>query len=176
MRYRRIFNYFVLQESLGLVFLLLFFSFFPVLIIMIKIGIAPFHFWLFKVVRGMYSFNLVWILVISSVESFNWVLVSLSMSFFNVFYLIFYYLFLIMFLIYKFDVVGNLGTGFRWELVLVFMNMPFRLGFFIKIMILIEFLKSFGIYLNVIMMIILTHLFTAFFFLMFLVDWLLCLG
>nr|AKU36880.1 NADH dehydrogenase subunit 2 [Angiostrongylus costaricensis]BAV82624.1 NADH dehydrogenase subunit 2 [Angiostrongylus costaricensis] len=196
MSYSSIFNYFVLQESLGLVFLLLFFSFFPVLIMMIKIGIAPFHFWLFKVVSGMYSFNLVWfltihklpfllvflqlfflnivflllvgmllclfqlfvmksfksMLVISSVESFNWVLVSLSMSFFNVFYLIFYYLFLMMFLIYKFDVVGNLGTGFSWELVLVFMNMPFSLGFFIKIMMLMEFLKGFGIYMILIMM------------------------
>nr|YP_003097130.1 NADH dehydrogenase subunit 2 [Angiostrongylus costaricensis]ACT88800.1 NADH dehydrogenase subunit 2 [Angiostrongylus costaricensis] len=196
MSYSSVFNYFVLQESLGLMFLLLFFSFFPVLILMVKIGVAPFHFWLFKVVGGMYGFNLVWFLtihkfpfllvflqlfflnlvfflligmvlclfqlftmksfksmvVISSLESFNWVLVGLVMSFFNMFYLFFYYLILMMFLIYKFDVVSSLGVKFSWELVLVFMNIPFGVGFFIKIFMLMEFLKSFGVYMILIML------------------------
>lgn len=193
--YRRIFNYFVLQESLGLVFLLLFFGFLPMLIMMVKIGVAPLHFWLFKVVEGMFGFNLVWfltihklpfllvflqlfnlsivyfllmgvvvclfqlfvvksfkkLLLISTVESFRWVVIGLVMSFFNVFYLFFYYLVLIMFLVYKFDVNGGLSIRLSWELVLVFINMPFRVGFFVKIMLLIEFLKGFGVYMIVIM-------------------------
>ena len=57
--FSRIFNYFVLQESLGLLFLLLFFGFFPFLIIIIKVGVAPLHFWVFKVINGMLGFNLV---------------------------------------------------------------------------------------------------------------------
>lgn len=59
LRYRRIFNYFVLQESLGLIFLLCFRGFLPLLIMIIKIGVAPFHFWLFKVIDGIFGFNLV---------------------------------------------------------------------------------------------------------------------
>nr|QCS25207.1 NADH dehydrogenase subunit 2 [Angiostrongylus cantonensis]QCS25231.1 NADH dehydrogenase subunit 2 [Angiostrongylus cantonensis] len=193
--YSSIFNYFVLQESLGLIFLLLYFGgFLPMLIMMIKIGVAPFHFWLFKVIDGMFGFNLVWfltihklpfllvflqlfylnmvyflligllvclfqlfvlksfkkLLLVSTVESFSWVVLGLVMSFFNVLYLFFYYLILMMFLIYKFD--KNVGLlGFSWELVLVFMNMPFSVGFFVKIILLMEFLKSFGIYVIVIM-------------------------
>nr|YP_006702545.1 NADH dehydrogenase subunit 2 [Angiostrongylus vasorum]AFP58676.1 NADH dehydrogenase subunit 2 [Angiostrongylus vasorum] len=193
--YSSIFNYFVLQESLGLLFLLLFFDFFPVLILMVKIGVAPFHFWLFKVVGGMSGVNLVWfltvhklpftlvfvqlfclnmvffcwlvwwcvcfsylgwshlknMLVVSSVESFSWVVSGLVMSFFNVVYLFFYYLVLMMFLLYKFDLMGGLSSGFSWELVLVFMNMPFSVGFFVKIMMLMEFLKSFGVYMILIL-------------------------
>uniref|UniRef100_A0A0K0DRN4 Cytochrome b n=1 Tax=Angiostrongylus cantonensis TaxID=6313 RepID=A0A0K0DRN4_ANGCA len=142
--YRRIFNYFVLQESLGLIFLLLYFGgFLPMLIMIVKIGVAPFHFWLFKVIEGMFVYFLLIgllvclfqlfvlksfkkLLLVSTVESFRWV------------------------------VLGS--SGFSWELVLVFMNIPFRVGFFVKIILLMEFLKSFGIYMIVIMFLMVKNL------------------
>lgn len=73
------------------------------------------------------------------------------MSFFNVLYLFFYYLILIVFLIYKFNKNVGLVSGLSWELVLVFINIPFRVGFFVKIILLIEFLKGFSIYMILIM-------------------------
>nr|YP_009257363.1 NADH dehydrogenase subunit 2 [Angiostrongylus malaysiensis]ALD62330.1 NADH dehydrogenase subunit 2 [Angiostrongylus cantonensis]ANG44580.1 NADH dehydrogenase subunit 2 [Angiostrongylus malaysiensis] len=193
--YSSIFNYFVLQESLGLIFLLCFSGFLPLLIMMIKIGVAPFHFWLFKVIDGMFGFNLVWfltihklpfllvflqlfyldmiyfllmgmvlclfqlfmmksfkkLLLISTVESFSWIVLGLVMSFFNVLYLFFYYLILMVFLIYKFNKNVDLVSGLSWELVLVFMNMPFSVGFFVKIILLMEFLKGFSMYMILIM-------------------------
>lgn len=189
-RYSTIFNYFVLQERLGLLFLLLFMSSFPMFIIMIKVGMAPLHFWLFKIVSGIYGFNLVWfltvhklpfllvflqlynveliyflllgillcifqmfviktfkrLLVLSSVESFNWIVVGLIVSFLNVLILFFYYLFLIIILIFKFDLLKGLLNNIRWELVLVFIRIPFTVRFFIKIFSLMEILKSLGVY------------------------------
>nr|YP_009742093.1 NADH dehydrogenase subunit 2 [Angiostrongylus mackerrasae]QID77476.1 NADH dehydrogenase subunit 2 [Angiostrongylus mackerrasae] len=210
--YSSIFNYFVLQESLGLIFLLLYSNgFLPMLIMMVKIGVAPFHFWLFKVIEGMFGFNLLWfltvhklpfllvflqlfyldmiyfllvgllvclfqlfmlksfkkLLLISTVESFSWIVLSMVMSFFNVLYLFFYYLILMMFLIYKFDKNEGL-IGLSWELVLVFMNMPFSISFFIKIISLMEFLKSFGIYMILIMFLMFLSILSLSFWLVFL--------
>lgn len=42
--YRSLFNYFVMQESLGLIFLMFSFGYMQLIILMFKIGIAPFHF------------------------------------------------------------------------------------------------------------------------------------
>nr|AYG51202.1 NADH dehydrogenase subunit 1 [Metastrongylus salmi] len=183
-----IFNYFVFQESLGLVFLLLFFGYFPFLIMMMKIGISPFHFWLFKVINSMLGFSLVWfltihklpfllvffqlyylglvyflifgllvclfqvffmksfkdLLVISSVESMNWLVLGLVISVFNVFFLLFYYLMVMIMILFKFDLFSGLSTDVSWELVLIFLNVPFSLGFFLKIFTLMEFLKSYS--------------------------------
>nr|YP_008994651.1 NADH dehydrogenase subunit 2 [Protostrongylus rufescens]AGW80391.1 NADH dehydrogenase subunit 2 [Protostrongylus rufescens] len=193
--YSSIFNYFVLQESLGLLFLLLFFSFFPGLLIMFKVGMAPFHFWVFKVVNNMVDFSLVWfltvhklpyllvfiqllffslvffmilgilmsllqmftmklfknLLVLSSIESFNWVVIGLIISVFNVLVLFFYYFFLMVMLIFKLSFVNSVNLSYSWELVLAFMNMPFMVGFFIKIFSLMETLKVMGFYMLVLM-------------------------
>nr|YP_003433811.1 NADH dehydrogenase subunit 2 [Metastrongylus pudendotectus]ACX85137.1 NADH dehydrogenase subunit 2 [Metastrongylus pudendotectus] len=186
--YSSIFNYFVFQESLGLVFLLLFFSYFPVLIMMMKIGISPFHFWIFKVINSMFGFSLVWfltihklpflvvffqlyyfglvyllilglliclfqvffmkgfksLLVISSVESMNWLILGLVISVFNVIFLMFYYLLIMLMILFKFNLVNGLDFDVSWELVLVFLNVPFSMGFFLKIFTLMEFLKNYG--------------------------------
>nr|YP_009050537.1 NADH dehydrogenase subunit 2 [Parafilaroides normani]AIG23805.1 NADH dehydrogenase subunit 2 [Parafilaroides normani] len=188
--YVSIFNYFVLQESLGLLFLLLFFGFFPSLLLMIKLGASPFHFWVIKVVGNMYGFNLVWfltlhklpflmvmlqlfflglvfflllglvfcllqmfvlktfksLLVVSSIESFNWILLGLVVSFFNVFFMFFYYVMLMVVLMYSLDLLSSLSYSYSWELMLVFMNVPFSLGFFVKIFLLMEFLKDFSFF------------------------------
>nr|YP_010575577.1 NADH dehydrogenase subunit 2 [Varestrongylus eleguneniensis]UZM11417.1 NADH dehydrogenase subunit 2 [Varestrongylus eleguneniensis] len=185
-----IFNYFVLQESLGLVFLLLFWGLIPMIVLMIKVGMAPLHFWVFKVINGMINYNMIWfltvhklpfllvflqlynfnlvyllllgllvcflqmyvmkvfknLLVLSSIESFNWIVMGLVMSFFNVLVLFFYYLIMMIIMIYKFDLEKSVGEGFSWELIFVFLNMPFSVSFFIKVFFLMEILKNLGIY------------------------------
>lgn len=182
-RYRSIFNYFVIQERLGLLFLVFYRGIFQFFIILIKIGVAPLHFWIFNVTNNVYNFNLIWFLtfqklpflvillqifwlsafiflivgllicylqifllksyknliIISSTESFNWIIIGLFFSFFNSLYLFFYYFVLIVILISKYS---KQSLNFvNWETILVFLNLPFSISFFVKIFSLSEILK-----------------------------------
>lgn len=174
-RYSSIFNYFIIQERLGLIFLLFTFRFLQFFIVLIKIGAAPLHFWIFRVTNNVYNFGLVWfltfqklpfllillqlffvgsfilvlvgllvcylqlfsikryknLLIISSTESFNWIIIGCYLSFFNRIFLFFYYFFLIVLLINKFTKQSLNFVG--WETTLVFLNLPFSVSFFVKI-------------------------------------------
>lgn len=181
--YRRIFNYFIIQESLGLLFLIFSSGIFQFFIILMKIGVAPLHFWIFSVTNNVFNFGLMWFLtfqklpflvillqifwlnsvyllifgllfcyiqmfsiknyknlmIISSTESFNWIIMGLLFSFLNSLYLFLYYFMLIIILINKFN---NLNINFvNWETSLVFLNIPFRVSFFVKIFSLREIFK-----------------------------------
>lgn len=46
-------NYFVIQESLGLFFLVFRVRILQFLVVMIKVGVAPLHFWLFRVTNDL---------------------------------------------------------------------------------------------------------------------------
>lgn len=181
--YRRIFNYFIIQESLGLIFLIFTNGIFQFFIILIKIGVAPLHFWVFNVTNNILSYALIWFLtfqklpflvillqifwlnsfyliffgllicflqifilknyknliIISSTESFNWIILGLIFSFLNSLYLFFYYFVLIVILINKFNKLNI--TFINWETILVFLNLPFSVSFFVKIFSLREIFK-----------------------------------
>nr|YP_009310887.1 NADH dehydrogenase subunit 2 [Triodontophorus nipponicus]AOT98920.1 NADH dehydrogenase subunit 2 [Triodontophorus nipponicus] len=183
-----LFNYFVMQESLGLLFLMFSFSYFQLLMVMFKIGMAPFHFWIFSVTNGVYGFNLMWfltfqklpflliflqmmifklifllmvglffclfqmllmktyknLLILSSTESFNWITLGFIMSFFNVVFIFMYYFLMMILVIPKFELV-NMSSLIGWETMLIFMNLPFSVNFFVKIFSLSEILKSQGV-------------------------------
>nr|YP_009310875.1 NADH dehydrogenase subunit 2 [Triodontophorus serratus]AOT98909.1 NADH dehydrogenase subunit 2 [Triodontophorus serratus] len=183
-----LFNYFVMQESLGLLFLMFSYSYFQLLIVMFKIGMAPFHFWIFSVTNGVVGFNLMWfltfqklpflliflqmmifklvfvlmlglffclfqmllmktyknLLILSSTESFNWITLGFLVSFFNVMFIFVYYFVLMMFVISKFEMM-NVNNLIGWETMLVFMNLPFSVNFFVKIFSLSEILKMQGV-------------------------------
>nr|CAD88794.1 NADH dehydrogenase subunit 2 [Necator americanus] len=185
--YSGLFNYFVIQESLGLLFLMFSFGLFQLLILMLKIGMAPFHFWVFSVTNSVYGFNLMWfltfqklpflliflqlmfgklmlllffgiifcmfqmllmksyknLLILSSTESFNWVTLGLVFSFLNVFFLFLYYFVLMLLFIPKFEVY-NFFSYLGWETMLVFMNLPFSVNFFVKIFSLSEIFKVYS--------------------------------
>lgn len=182
--YSRIINYFVIQESLGLLFLILNVRLLQFFIVIIKIGVAPLHFWIFRVTNNVFGYNLIWfltfqklpflliiiqifyfrsfvilflglllcyfqifiiknyknILILSSTESFNWVLMGLYLSLFNVIYLFFYYIFMIILVINKFR--KSSYNFLNWEVVLVFLNIPFTVTFFVKIFSIREILKN----------------------------------
>lgn len=70
-------------------------------------------------------------LVVSGTESFNWVLMVGVLSVFNVVYLFFYYVFLMVLLIPSF--ITQSDEYVNWETVLVFINVPFSISFFVKI-------------------------------------------
>nr|YP_010519772.1 NADH dehydrogenase subunit 2 [Macroponema beveridgei]UXP34549.1 NADH dehydrogenase subunit 2 [Macroponema beveridgei] len=182
--YSSLFNYFVMQESLGLLFLMFSFSYFQLLIVMFKIGMAPFHFWIFSVTNGVLGFNLMWfltfqklpflliflqmmvnklifllmiglffclfqmllmktyknLLILSSTESFNWITLGFLMSFLNILFVFVYYFVLMMMVIPKFEIF-SMSSFVNWETMLIFMNLPFSVNFFVKIFSLSEILK-----------------------------------
>nr|QWK40683.1 NADH dehydrogenase subunit 2 [Stephanurus dentatus] len=185
--YSSLFNYFIIQESLGLLFLMFSFGWFQLLIVMFKVGMAPFHFWIFSVTNSVLGFNLMWfltfqklpflvvllqmvvngvvyllvlgllmcffqmllmkgcknLLVLSSTESFNWIMLGVLVSILNVFVIFIYYFVLMVFIIPKFE--GFMNMDFvGWETALVFMNLPFSVNFFVKIFSLTEILKVEG--------------------------------
>nr|AHA52616.1 NADH dehydrogenase subunit 2 [Chabertia ovina] len=185
--YSSLFNYFVMQESLGLLFLMFSFGYIQLLIVMFKIGMAPFHFWIFSVMNGVFGFNLMWfltfqklpflliflqlmvgqlfyllmigllfclfqmllmkmyknLLILSSTESFNWIVLGLMFSFLNVLFVFMYYLILMIMVIPKFEFF-NVNNFVGWETMLIFMNLPFSVNFFVKIFSLSEVLKVYG--------------------------------
>lgn len=84
-------------------------------------------------------------MVISSTESFNWVVLTCFLSVVNVIYLFFYYVVLMVFLIPNFNVKDF--NFVNWEVLLVFLNVPFSVSFFIKIFVLREVFKLDGLFL-----------------------------
>lgn len=195
-RYSSLINYFVIQESLGLLFLLINFGLFQFFIILIKIGVAPLHFWIFRVTNNIFSYNLVWfltfqklpfllilvqifwlkglfllfvglivcylqifsiknyknLLVLSSTESFNWIIIGVFISLINSIYLFIYYIVLMVIIINKFR--KSEFNWLNWETILVFLNIPFRVTFFVKIFSLREVFKFNTLLILVILIII----------------------
>lgn len=177
-------NYFIIQEVVGLLFLFFRFVLLQLFFLFIKVGVAPFHFWLFSVLWGVYDFGLLWFLtlqklpfvfvffslrvsfvmfflivglffcylqifllkrfkfliILSSTESFNWFLMVNGLSFSVSLYLFFYYLIIMVFLLFK---SLNFSFNFNtWESLLVFLNIPFILTFFVKIFSLIGLVRT----------------------------------
>ena len=189
-------NYFIIQESLGLIFLIFRGGIFQILVLLFKVGVTPFHFWIFRVTSNLFGWNLVWfltfqkfpflpvllqllsftyfflfllgiliiyfqlflskrlkvIIVLSSVESFNWILLSCLISIVNYLYLLFFYIIVIVFLIVS--VFKGEDVVVDWELVLVFINIPFRVTFFVKIFTLYRVFTFRNIYLLFILFLI----------------------
>nr|YP_008145669.1 NADH dehydrogenase subunit 2 [Ascaridia columbae]AGI96022.1 NADH dehydrogenase subunit 2 [Ascaridia columbae] len=168
-------NYFIIQESLGLFFLVFSGSLLQFMTVMMKIGVSPLHFWVFSVTNDLCNWSLMWFLtfqklpffpvlvllgclefvfllilgillcyaqilivksyknlfVLSSTESFNWVLLLGFISLLSVFYLFFYYFIAMVLLISSFYQKEIFDVS--WETILVFMNVPFGISFFVKI-------------------------------------------
>ena len=59
---KNLLNYFILQEVLGLFFVFLKNFVFQILIILIKVGVRPLHFWIFSVVVGLRINLIFWFL------------------------------------------------------------------------------------------------------------------
>lgn len=69
--YSAIINYFVIQERLGLIFLVMNFLTAQFVVVMAKIGMAPFHFWIFRIVRGLEGWLLLWFLTFQKLPLFG---------------------------------------------------------------------------------------------------------
>nr|BAV78678.1 NADH dehydrogenase subunit 2 [Steinernema litorale] len=173
--YSSLLNYFIIQEVLGLFFLVSNLSVLQFFVLLMKTGVSPLHFWIFSVTNSLYGWGVMWFLtfqkmpffpvllslmssgyfyfiilgvvfcylqllimknyknliIVSSTESFNWVLMLGFMSLVNSYFLFFYYVILMIFLLPYFTNMSSNSTS--WLLVLVFLNMPFTFTFFIKL-------------------------------------------
>lgn len=172
--YLTLINYFVIQEVLGLLFILLYFYNLQFLFLILKVGVSPFHFWVLLVGFFLEGLNFFWFitfqklpfipviyffflnslfflflgflfcyiqiflfkyfklfLIVSSLERFNWILLNIFFRGLNFFFIFFYYfvsIVLILTWIRSFN-ISFLG----WELILLFMNFPLRISFFLKL-------------------------------------------
>uniref|UniRef100_A0A0K0EU18 NADH-ubiquinone oxidoreductase chain 2 (projected from Caenorhabditis elegans ortholog nduo-2) n=1 Tax=Strongyloides venezuelensis TaxID=75913 RepID=A0A0K0EU18_STRVS len=148
----RMVNYFIIQEILGFTFLLVSVSWVQLVILLIKVGVAPFHFWVFSVTNGLRGiifcyFQLFFvkgyknILVLASTESFSWLVLMIFFSLssgllFGLFYIIFFYFLL--------DHSGSSELdSYNWETVFIFINIPFAMTFFVKFFSLISLFRSY---------------------------------
>lgn len=175
------FNYFIIQEVLGLIFLLFSRSFIVFFVILIKIGVAPLHFWIFSITNNIRNLRLIWflvfqkvpaffiliqnfynyiylllfglllcylqlylmkgqknIIIISSTESFNWIIIGFIFTFFSPIFLFVYYSLLMLFILPKVTEIQHLD--FNITTILVFLNTPFSVVFFVKVFSLVEIL------------------------------------
>ncbi|QCP88378.1 NADH dehydrogenase subunit 2 (mitochondrion) [Haemonchus contortus] len=192
--YSTMMNYFIMQESLGLMFLLLTFYYMQLMILMMKIGVAPLHFWIFSVTNNVNGMNLMWFLtfqklpfffvllqmlinymlmfllmgvllcmiqmlvtksfknlmILSSTESFNWILMSWIFMFVNSIYVFLYYLIFMLYLINNYS-KNEKSKYFSWETVLVFMNLPLTVNFFVKIYALMNVVLNINIYIMILL-------------------------
>lgn len=193
-RYSTMINYFIIQESLGLMFLLLTFYYIQLIILIIKIGVAPLHFWIFRVTNNVNGINLMWFLtfqklpfffvllqilinyilmfllmgvllciiqmlvtksfknliILSSTESFNWILIRWIFMFVNSIYVFLYYLIFMLYLINNYR-KNEKRKYFSWETVLVFINLPLTVNFFVKIYALINVVLNINIYIIILL-------------------------
>nr|WGC93704.1 NADH dehydrogenase subunit 2 [Mansonella sp.] len=179
-------NYYIIQEVSGYYFLLFDNWVLQFMVLMLKSGSAPFHFWLFSVLSDLNKWYFLWFLVfqkipyffvlvnfcsdffffllfmgmivcylqffyfrnfgdmviVSSTESFNWLLLIGMFSFNEVFVFFFFYYFTMMLIISYLYCWGF--NFFSVEMLMVFFNVPMSITFFLKILVL--FYGSVGYY------------------------------
>nr|YP_010618325.1 NADH dehydrogenase subunit 2 [Camallanus lacustris]WAX01715.1 NADH dehydrogenase subunit 2 [Camallanus lacustris] len=180
--YSSVLNYFLVQEVCGFLFLVC--SSYQVVFLLVKMGVSPFHFWVFMVCKDLDMILLSWFLsmqklpyvlvymvlssslflfilffgvmvchfqyfflsdmvsavLVSSTESFNWVLgfYDLGMGF----EMLLWYLFVFFLLTFGFS--G--GSMISWYLSLVFMSLPFGFVFLVKVFVLSGLVGYWGLF------------------------------
>nr|BAV81409.1 NADH dehydrogenase subunit 2 [Dracunculus medinensis] len=115
-----LFVWFLIFQKMPFVPVLLYLGSYVFLLFFLLFGIFFCHF------QYYFLSSLNSILLVSSTESFNWVVLFVICSYYGFFLLIFFYLFFFWFL------VSDFLVGYGWELVFVFMNFPLGLVFMVK--------------------------------------------
>lgn len=191
--YRSVLNYFLFQECLGLVFLLLRFRRWQFIVVMMKIGLVPFHYWLFLVVGGVKGWLVMWfltfqklpyigvlivlmfsyvvfflvlgflfcyfhlfviktykfIMLLNSIERFNWILLGYLLSLLNGLVCFFYYFFISLFLVPFWG--GETGSDFDWLIILIYINVPLGVTFFVKVFVMMSILFGLNLWVVVVL-------------------------
>lgn len=132
-------NYFIVQEFLGFCFILLNFPLLQFFILLFKIGIAPFHFWIFSVLNNMSGFPFVWFLTFQKLPFIPVVFHYFFDSFFFVLFfgIIVCYLQIFFLKSYKLILAISATESFSWLCIMLFFS--FFSGFVFVLVYLIFF-------------------------------------
>nr|YP_009176855.1 NADH dehydrogenase subunit 2 [Strongyloides venezuelensis]BAT21226.1 NADH dehydrogenase subunit 2 [Strongyloides venezuelensis] len=124
-------NYFMIQEILGFTFLLVSVSWVQLVILLMKVGVAPFHFWVFSVTNGLSGWSVMWFLTMQKLP-FIPVIMYLSVSYFVylvVLGIIFCYFQLFFVKGYKNMLVLASTESFSWLVLMIFFSLSSGLLF-----------------------------------------------
>lgn len=122
--FRTLVNYFVIQEVLGIIFLFFSSSLLQLLLLSLKIGVAPFHFWIFSILLNIYDSNLLWFLTFQKIP---FIFVFFQLFFYKFIIFLFLGLLLCYFQIfllknYKFIIRISSTERFNWFLLVLFFS------------------------------------------------------
>lgn len=117
-RFNCMLNYYVLQECLGLIFMLLFGRCLQGVVVMVKIGLVPFHYWLYVVVGGLKYWILIWFLTFQKLPFMGVLIMIISNYLFWLLLVGFVICYFQLLLVksYKFILVLNSTESFNWIL------------------------------------------------------------
>nr|YP_009142691.1 NADH dehydrogenase subunit 3 [Oxyuris equi]AKI07544.1 NADH dehydrogenase subunit 3 [Oxyuris equi] len=116
--YGGILNYFVFQEILGFLFLFLSMGVLQSIIVMSKMGLLPFHYWLFVVVGGLETWLFMWFLTLQKLPYMGILMVVVVVELVFIIVLSFFVCYFQLFLIkdYKLMLLLNSTESFNWIL------------------------------------------------------------
>lgn len=125
-------NYFLLQEFLGFLFLVFVSGFFQYFILIIKVGISPFHFWITSVFLNLENYMLMWFLTFQKLPFVPVLFLIFKFIFFLLIFLgvVFCYFQLISLKNYKVILAISSTESFNWLIVGIFIGV---FGFFFMV-------------------------------------------
>lgn len=116
--FKRVVGYFLIQEICGLLFLIITYDFFQLLLVFIKTGVSPFHFWIFSVLSDCMGFNLLWFLTFQKIPYLLTIIYLFVLVFIFVLFLGILFCFIQIFIIKNFKniIIINSTESFSWVL------------------------------------------------------------
>lgn len=146
-------RYFLLQEFLGFLFLIFIFFNLQLIVLLIKVGASPFHFWIFGVFSGVDNFLLMWFLTIQKLPFLPvlLILIKLYLSILLLFGILFCYYQLLFVKNYKLILGLSSTESFNWLLMGIFIGslgfMLFSFYYLFNIVLIINY-QSLGVHMN----------------------------
>lgn len=146
-------NYFLLQEFLGFLFLIFIAFNLQLLVLFIKVGVSPLHFWIFNVFSGSDNFLLMWFLTFQKLP-FLPVLLTLY-KFYQSIFLFFgvFFCYYQLFVVKQYKLIFALSSteSFNWLLIGIYSGffgfIIFSVYYFISIVVILSY-QTFGSFIN----------------------------
>lgn len=142
-------NYFLLQEFIGFLFLVFVFFNIQLFILLIKVGVSPFHFWIFSIFSMSDNFILMWFLTFQKLPFLPVLFFIFNFLYFSLFFVGILFCYYQLFTInnYKFIIALSSTESFNWLLLGIFMGffgfLLFSFYYFLNICFLMNY-QNFG--------------------------------
>nr|BCD52135.1 NADH dehydrogenase subunit 2 [Strongyloides sp. EN-2020b] len=124
-------NYFIFQEFLGLLFLFFSFGVFQFFVVLLKVGVSPFHFWCLRIFNSLSGYMVFWFLTFQKLPYFPVILFFFDFNFFFVFLFGIFFCYIHLFFCKSFKSMVFISSveSFSWLLVSLFFSV--FTGFFL---------------------------------------------